>query len=422
MSVIPPEIPDLGSSQLAPRQNPKFSPGPGFTTEDYFVWSRLDGRASIREIILMVGLGIEKAIGILRKLRRSGAMLLPGEEAAAVTGAPGAEAAPPRVEPGNRPVLPRAPASQVAEPLPAEAIELGSLTPEEARILGEAVALQDGEKRRIIQMMRLVAGSDYFALLGVSRSADKRELRRAYHRLSKEFHPDRHYKQELGTFGPLLNIIFENLTLASQELSDEGRRAAHIAALAAGNTDPRVTGLPGSRATGPGVVPGRVTMQGGAPLAPDGSGPIPSSRTTNQGGKGSPRGSELFARACDREVAGDLAGAFRLFRAAIQLDPQPRYLRRAAKCALGFDQLKEAQAYAEKAYAMRSDDASYARLMSDVLRASGRLADAEEILLRALDLPSTSDALVRELQSDLAAVRRARAATNSNMGKESPDE
>jgi tetratricopeptide (TPR) repeat protein len=415
VSVIPPEIPDLGSSQLAPRQNPKFSPGPGFTTEDYFVWSRLDGRTSIREIILMIGLGIEKSIAILRKLRRIGAMLLPGEDPDAVIAGAAVEATPPRVEPGNRPALPRAPASQAAVPAPTGAIELGDLTSEEARILAEAVALQDVEKRRIIQMMRLVAGSDYFALLGVSRSADRRELKRAYFRLSKEFHPDRHYKQDLGTFGPLLNIIFENATLAFQELSDDGRRAAHIAALAAGHSDPRVTGLPGSRATGPGGVPaGRATMQGAAPLSPDGSGPIATSRTTNQGGKGSPRGSELFARACDREVAGDLAGAIRLFRAAIQLDSQPRYLRRAAKCALGFGQLKEAQIYAEKAFAMRSDDASYARLMSDVLRASGRLDEAEATLLRALDLPSTSDALMRELLSDLAAVRRTR-------GDEEPD-
>ena len=61
------------------------------------------------------------------------------------------------------------------------------------------------------------------------------------------------------------------------------------------------------------------------------------------------------------------------------------------------------------AFGLRSDDASYARLMSDVLRASDRLDDAEQVLVRALELPSTSDALVRELEGDLAAVRAARA-------------
>jgi len=391
VSVIPQEIPDLGSSQLAARQNPKFSPGPGFTTEDYFVWSRLDGRTSLREIILMVGLGIEKSIGILRKLRRSGAVLLPGEDPDAVaTAGLAAEA---RAAATPRPAQPRAPASAEEMPDDRGPIELGELSEEEARILAEEVALQESEKRRIIHMMRLVAGSDHFALLGVSRSADKRELKRAYYRLSKEFHPDRHYKQNLGTFAPLLNIIFENATLAFEELSDDHRRAAHLAALAVGGM-PRDTGSRVPTAAAP----------------PDGTGPIAGSRITNQpAGRGSQRGSDLFARACDREVAGDLAGAVRLFRAAIQLDPQPRYLRRAAKCALGFGQLKEAQLYAEKAFGLRSDDASYARLMSDVLRASDRLDDAEQVLVRALELPSTSDALVRELEGDLAAVRAARA-------------
>lgn len=386
MSVIPQEIPDLGSSQLAPRQNPQFSPGPGFSTEDYFVWSRLDGRTSLREVILMVGLGIEKSIAILRKLRREGAVLLPGEDAAAMKAALARAAkstAPPPPAAAIRQAPPRS--SPPVESKERELADLGSLSPEEERTLAEDVALQEAEKRRIIQMMRLVAGSDYFALLGVSRTADKRELKRAYFRLSKEFHPDRHYKQNLGTFGPLLNIIFENATLAFQELSDDEKRAAHVATLALGS----------------GSVGSRTTAQ-----TAEGSGPVSSRQTS----PGAPRSVDLFARGCEREVAGDSGGALRMFRAAIQIDPQPRYLRRAAKCALGFGQLKEAQAYAEKAFSLRTDDASYARLMAEVMRAAGQLQEAEEVLLRALELPSTSDALVRELQGDLAAVRRARAA------------
>ncbi len=382
MSVIPQEIPDYGSSLLAPRQNPEFSPGSGFTTEDYFVWSRLDGRTSLREVILMVGLGIEKSIGILRKLRRSGAVLMPGENPGAGSGAAAAPVASPTEK--------SAPVAGDRDTEELEPVELGALTPDEERTLAEDVALEEREKRRIIQLMRLVAGGDYFAVLGVPRTADTRDLRRAYYRLSKEFHPDRHYKQDLGSFGPLLSVIFKTATEAFQELSDEEGRAAHLAALAAGPDGSR-----GTRATGPGA---------------EGSGPVPSSRTTAQvtATARTAQGAELFARACEREIGGDAAGALRLFRAAIKSDAQPRYLRRAAKCALGFGQLAEAQVYAEKAVSLRSDDASYARLMADVLRAGGRLEEAEQTLERALELPSTSDALARELLGDLAAVRAAR--------------
>lgn len=394
MSVIPQEIPDYGSSLLAPRQNPDFSPGSGFTTEDYFVWSRLDGRTSLRQVILMVGLGIEKSISILRKLRRSGAVLLPGENpgAASSTGAAGPAVVPAAVPMAAAPVAaPTEKSARVTGDRTTEElgpVELGALTPDEERILGEVVALEEREKRRIIQLMRLVAGGDHFAVLGVPRTAERNDLRRAYYRLSKEFHPDRHYKQDLGSFGPMLSIIFKTATEAFQELGDDEGRAAHLAALAAGPDAGR-----GTRSTGPRA---------------ESTGSFPASRSTGPQPPTSQQAADLFARACEREIGGDAAGALRLFRAAIKSDPQPRYLRRAAKCALGFGQLAEAQAYAEKAVKLRSDDASYARLMAEVQRAGGRLDDAEKTLERALELPSTSDALARELQGDLTAVRAAR--------------
>ena len=208
MSPIPNEIPDFGSAQVTPRQNPEFSPGAGFTTEDYFVWSRLDGTTSLREVILMVGLGPQKAIEILRKLRQLGAVLLPGE---------------------TPETLPR-PAP------PAVSADLGPLSPEEDRALAEAVQLTDDEKRSIIRMMRVVTGGTYFDVLGVSESANRRELKRAYFRLSKEFHPDRYYEHQLGSFGRRLSRIFETATQAFQVLSDRDQRAAYLTTLGQGKS------------------------------------------------------------------------------------------------------------------------------------------------------------------------------------------
>jgi tetratricopeptide (TPR) repeat protein len=282
-----------------------------------------------------------------------------------------------------------------AAPVPDADIDLETLTPSEARAMAEEVQLQDREKRRIIQLMRLVAGSDYFAVLGVARTADRRELKRAYFRLSKEFHPDRHYNQTLGSFGPWLSRIFETATQAWQVLSDDGRREEYAAALDAGG--------------------GQVMAQ----MAVDGSGPTSLPRAASTQGR-SQHAAELFARACDTEVGGDRVTALTLFRAAIRVDAQPRYLRRAAACALAAGELGEAEGYARRAVDLRTDDASYARVLADVLRGAGRLAEAEDVLVRALELRSSRDALARELEGDLTRVRSARRA--AEPPPKSPDE
>lgn len=373
MSVIPQEIPDFGSAQLAPRQNPSFTPGVGFTTEDYFVWSRLDGHTTLRDIILMVGLGTDRAIDILRKLRSSGAVLLPGETPDTLAAAPPrAKAAPPKAEtaapepPARRPRP--SPPMAIVDP-PSQPVQLpmnlDTITVEEARALAEAVELTDTEKRRIIQMMRLVSGGDYFAILGVPRGVDKRELKRAYFRVSKEFHPDRHYAQELGSFEPWLRRIFETATRAFQVLSDESQRAAYL--------------------TDMGEEPSQVRLPDKAVQA-----------------------AQRFERACVVEANGDRQTALRLFAAAIEDDPQPRYLRRAATCALALGELSDAERYAKNAATLRADDASYARILADVYRAGRKLDEAEKILLGALALPTISDLMARELEEDLKACSRER--------------
>jgi curved DNA-binding protein CbpA len=373
VSVIPQDIPDFGSATLAPRQNPRFSPGAEFTTEDYFVWSRLDGHTSLRDVILMVGLGAERAIGILRKLRARGAVLLPGETPESVPmPAPAANDAPPASTAAvRRPRPSPAPPIAILDP-PSQPVslpmDLDTITVQEARALAEAVELQDGEKRRIIQMMRLVSGGDYFAMLGVPRGVAKRELRRAYHRVSMEFHPDRHYGHKLGSFAPWLHTIFERATHAFQVLSDDHRRAEYLAEIGEEPSEPSAQRPPDK------------SMQA----------------------------AQRFERACAVEANGDRETAMRLFAAAVEDDPHPRYYRRAARCALALGKLSEAEEYAKNAARLRADDASYARTLADVYRAAHKLDEAEKILQEALSLPTISDLLARELEGDLKACARER--------------
>ena len=62
---------------------------------------------------------------------------------------------------------------------------------------------------------------DYYEVLGVPRSADASELKRAYRRLAMELHPDR------NPGNPLAESQFKDASEAYQVLSDPERRGSY---------------------------------------------------------------------------------------------------------------------------------------------------------------------------------------------------
>ena len=116
MSTVPADIAGVGSTLQKLRVSPGFDPlkaavGP----EEYFVLSRIDGNQTIREILLTIGLPVERTTAIVIRLRSIGALLLPGEAAPP----PAVVAAKPRaatvqgVSAAKRPPTPTAPAPTV---------------------------------------------------------------------------------------------------------------------------------------------------------------------------------------------------------------------------------------------------------------------------------------------------------------------
>ncbi|HEU4732517.1 MAG TPA: hypothetical protein VFT22_31700 [Kofleriaceae bacterium] len=415
MSAVPAEIAGIGSTQQKLRVSPSFDPlkaavGP----QEYFVLSRIDGLQTLREVLLTTGLPVERAISIVQRLRAIGALLIPGEaaapgpapsSAAQRTSAPDAggrphdrsaspataPTRPPATNPqaaarttgpatatrtgpaSGTPVAPGTPAAAVAplrrpasnqpsapapsEPDPEHDLSLPNATPSELAALQEDVALDETIRRRILAMARLADGRDPWALIGLAAGADARQLKRAYFKLSKAIHPDRYFGQKLGSFATRLPAVFEALSRAYARLTSPERAAPHV-----------------DRAEHP------QTPQEYA--------------------------AELFERACQLEIGGEHLEAMKLFAAAVRVDPQPRYLRRAASCALAAGQPRSAVEYAKKAHSLAPSDPSSARLLAAAFRSAGKLADAEEVLVMAMALKSENDMLTSELRHDLAEVRR----------------
>jgi tetratricopeptide (TPR) repeat protein len=243
-------------------------------------------------------------------------------------------------------------------------LSLPDATDDERAALVEDIEVTDEDRRRILAMARLVSGRDPYALIGVPAGSDPRLLKRAYFRVSKDIHPDRFYGKRLGSFADRMNDVFEAVSRAYAKLTSPQPEGASRSA-----TNLR-------------------SVQADKPQTPQ------------------EYAVELFTRACTLEVNGDAMNAMKLFAAAVRVDPQPRYLRRAATCALAAGQPKTAVEYAKKAHADAPDDVSTARLLAQAFKGAGKLADAEEVLVMAMALKNENDVLTSELRRDLADVRR----------------
>ncbi|KAJ3415618.1 DnaJ- protein scj1 [Chytridiales sp. JEL 0842] len=67
----------------------------------------------------------------------------------------------------------------------------------------------------------VLAGADYYKILGVSRSADKRDIKKAYRELSKKYHPDKNPGDKAS------ENKFIELAKAYEVLSDEEKRRVY---------------------------------------------------------------------------------------------------------------------------------------------------------------------------------------------------
>jgi curved DNA-binding protein CbpA len=99
-------------------------------------------------------------------------------------------------------------------------------------LLVEDVEIDVETRQRVLVMLRTIDTADYYQLLGVEKSADRKALRRAYFDLAAKMHPDRYFRKKLGSFKVRLETIFSRLSQAHDTLRDEAKRAEYDTYLA----------------------------------------------------------------------------------------------------------------------------------------------------------------------------------------------
>jgi hypothetical protein len=96
---------------------------------------------------------------------------------------------------------------------------------------GGATDLPADLMQRIDAVHERLAHADYYALLGLPRTATRAQVRQAFLAHAPQFHPDKYFGRNLGPYGPKMQRVFAHLSAAHDTLVDDERRAIYTRGL-----------------------------------------------------------------------------------------------------------------------------------------------------------------------------------------------
>jgi curved DNA-binding protein CbpA len=231
-----------------------------------FVLSRIDGRTSESELTAATSLPVSTVRAALEKLEslkvivyasRPPPVVPPPRAPATVSAKAGASGSPPA---GSASIPTPSGQSSSGPPRPGQSGGPGpsgpgtATTPEPgankedstvaARVraamaavpadspeLAEEVDLAPELRLRILGTSAVLESLDYYEVLGVSRAADKKGVKRAYFEIAALVHPDRYFRKHIGSYKLKMETLFGRATQALDTLSSKELRAEYDAYL-----------------------------------------------------------------------------------------------------------------------------------------------------------------------------------------------
>ena len=156
------------------------------TAAEGYLLSRIDGRTPWRLLREIGGIPAQDVDVCLERWLSDGLLEIVGNKSKA--GSPASEQ--------KRVVPPR----QAMDAASAPKVE-GVLCGIDVSLLDSALDIDCDVQRRILEF-ELSLSRPYHELLGVPAGANPKVVKRAYFKLSKEFHPDRYFRRQIGPYAP----------------------------------------------------------------------------------------------------------------------------------------------------------------------------------------------------------------------------
>jgi curved DNA-binding protein CbpA len=358
-----------------------------------FVLTRVDSSLTINELLAIAGLPEAETLhavytlalgGFLRRERWPQA--LTAEELAKARAAkaaqvkqetpPPATVAEPKVESKTEA---KAAASEQTTPA------APTTTPEEPR---------DEQAELEAFFKRLNIATDHYQELGVRRSANLAEIKRAYYALAKRFHPDRFRRESDAARLASIESAFAQVAQAYETLKDNGSRAVYDSRLLKQEQEERA----GRAAAAARSHAAKKPEQERAEVSNDFSFP----KAGSQSASATYAAEERFQQGLSALHQGNHAFAIAALGEAARLEPnEPRY-RAYFGQALASDQRlrRNAEAELKAAVALDANNASYRLMLAELYSKIGLLKRAQSELDRVLAAEPRNDA-ARQLRDKL---------------------
>ncbi len=84
--------------------------------------------------------------------------------------------------------------------------------------------LSPEEKTAIDALWDVSRSGDHYEMLGIAEDADRRDVQRAFYDLSRQWHPDRYFRREIGEYQERIETVFVAITEAYRTLSNDAAR------------------------------------------------------------------------------------------------------------------------------------------------------------------------------------------------------